>query len=67
MRHISYLRALFDESIERVTIRQIHLSNHDLFSTEHVKVDLLPYDDKRYVLNDKLSTLAYGHYTIQKI
>ena len=67
MRHISYLRALFDESIERVTIRQIRSFNHDLFSMEQVKVGLSPYDDKRYVLNDKLSTLAYGHYTIQKI
>ena len=67
MRHISYLQALFEESIERVTIRQIRSSNHDLFSTEQVKVGLSPYDDKRYVLNDKLSTLAYGHYTISKI
>ena len=53
MRHISYLRALFDESIEQVTIRQIRSSNHDLFSMEQVKVGLSPYDDKRYVLNDK--------------
>jgi hypothetical protein len=28
----------------------------------YLKTGLSPYDDKRYVLNDKVSTLAYGHY-----
>ena len=30
------------------------------------KLSLSPYDDKRYVLDDGVTTLAYGHYRTRK-
>lgn len=35
---------------------------HKMCTIEQSKTSLSPYDDKRYVLPDKIETLAYGHY-----
>ena len=64
MRHAAYLRALFDEQLEQVTMRQIRSSDRDVFSVEFVKIGLSPYGDKRYVLDDRVSTLAFDHHRI---
>ena len=34
---------------------------HEMYTMSTTKVSLTPYDDKRYVLNDGVNTLAYGH------
>ena len=59
--HKSYVQTLFDERIEYVTMRQIRSHNHDVFTSEMNKIGLSPYDDKRYVLADRVSTFAFGH------
>ena len=66
LRHALYARALMDECTESSTMRQIRSFNHEVYTTEMVKVSLSPYDDKRYVLNDRVSTLAHGHYKIRE-
>ena len=38
--------------------------NHLIYTYNVNKVSLSPLDDKRYVLQDKVNTLAYGHYKI---
>lgn len=35
---------------------------HQVSTVEQVKKSLSRYDDKRYILNDGISTRAYGHY-----
>jgi len=37
---------------------------HHLFTTHSVKKGLSCYDDKRYILDDNINTLAYGHYSL---
>ena len=44
----------------------IRSENHRLYTREIVKQSLSPYDDKRYVLQDERTTLAYGHYRIHE-
>ena len=39
--------------------------NHELFVSEAHKIGLNPFDDKRYILEDGISTLAYGHYKLR--
>ena len=39
--------------------------DHDIFSEEVNKIALSALDDKRYILNDGIHTLAWGHYKIK--
>jgi len=62
----NYKDALFNEENVYRTMNNIRSINHDLYCQEINKLALSSYDDKRYVLNDKINTLAYGHYSILK-
>ncbi len=61
MRHEQFKEALFEEKRSSVILNRIGSKNHDLFTMEITKLGLSCYEDKRYVLNDKITTLAYGH------
>ena len=55
MRHNDYKRynrALFVEKSEIVTMDMITSSNQDIKTCTIIKVGPLPYDDKRFVMND---------------
>ena len=43
------------------TFRTFKSTNHVLNTVEMTKVCLSAYDDKRYILDDGIKTLAYGH------
>ena len=45
-------------------MNQIRSERHEIYSIKLNKIGLSPYDDKRYILNDGMNTLAYGHYKI---
>ena len=66
IRHEQYFQALFGEqrSIARMTC--IRSYKHEVMTVNIKKVGLSPYDDKRYVLADKVTTLAHGHCSITK-
>jgi hypothetical protein len=57
-----YRDALFNETQSFATMRFIRSFNHKLYSVVATKKALVPYDDKRFVLNDKVTTRAYGHF-----
>jgi hypothetical protein len=59
--HRAYLDALYHEHSTTATMQQIRSINHQLYTISIVKTALSPYDDKRYVLPDKITTLAHGH------
>ena len=61
LRHAMYKDALFQEMVTQATMRVIRSLNHQLYSMVCNKKALSPYDDKRYVLNDKFTTRAHGH------
>ena len=62
LRHAMYKDTLFNEAVTQATMRAIRSVNHELYSVVCNKRALSPYDDKRYVLDDKFSTRAHGHY-----
>jgi hypothetical protein len=62
LRHQQYITTLFNEQSSTVTMQRISSAKHDVYTVELTKIGLSPYDDKRYVLSDKISTLAHGHF-----
>jgi len=48
------------------SFNMIRSYNHQLMSVNLKKTSLCCYDDKRYVLDDNIHTLAHGHHKISK-
>ena len=61
LRHDMYLRTLLNKTIEHAKYRLFRSRAHKIETVEFSKVALCAYDDKRYVLDDGIATLAYGH------
>lgn len=67
--HDSYKYCLKRNEVQRldenpmVTFRS---KNHEIFTLSQNKISLSCYDDKRYILNDGVTSFAYGHYKINK-
>lgn len=66
LRHEQYLRTIKDKTISRAKFQTIRSRNHKLRTVLNDKICLTAYDDKRYIDNSGVSTLAYGHYKISK-
>ena len=62
LRHVMYKNCLLEEYSMRSTMNVIRSRNQKLYSQTICKTSLSPYDDKRYVLEDGVSTRAHGHY-----
>ena len=52
---------LFNEKIIRHKMKRIQSKKHKLGTYEIDKISLSCFDNKRYVLDDKICTLAYFH------
>ena len=65
--HRDYKEALFQKESQTHSMTQIRSFGHQLYTVKMNKTSLSPYDDKRYILNDGFTTLAYGHYKIPKL
>ena len=61
LRHAMYKDVLFQEMVTQATMRVIRSLSHQIYSMVCNKKALSPFDDKRYVLDDKFSTRAHGH------
>ena len=59
-----YRETLFEEERSTVTMNLIRASKHVVTTNKVRKVGLSPFDDKKYVLDDKVTTLAHWHYAI---
>ena len=57
---------LFNKKIMRHKMRRIQAKNHKLGTYEINKIPLSCFDDKRFVLNDGIHTLAYFHKDLKK-
>ena len=62
LRHAMYVECLRSGKTTRELVRSIRSYNHQIFSTVHQKIALSSFDDKRFVLSDKVTTRAHGHY-----
>ena len=57
---------MFNKKIMRHKMSRIQAKNHKLETYEINKVSLSCFDDKRFVLNDGIHTLAYFHKDLKK-
>ena len=63
--HAQYVECLFDQLRTTANFNIIRSYTYLVFSEHVTKVALLPFDDKRYVLDDSVTTLAHGHSDIK--
>ena len=62
----NYLQCLRENSTEFRKMTVIRSKSHELYTMSMNKVTLNAFDDKRYVCEDGISTLAWGHYKISR-
>jgi hypothetical protein len=65
IRHDNYNTCLFGKKQRKSSISQIRSNGHEIYSIKLNKIALSPYDNKRFILADGVSTLAHGHYKIK--
>jgi hypothetical protein len=63
--HADYKTSLLSRKVQRADMYTIRSFKHEIFTIKQKKVTLSPFDDKRYIQNDEIKTLAYGHYKIK--
>ena len=61
LRHDEFCDVLFDEKVIRHNMKRIQAKKHRLGTYDICKVSLSCFDDKRYVLDDGVKSLVYGH------
>ena len=66
IKHEDYKNTLLNNKQIYHKMKTIRSDAHQLGSYELNKVSLSCFDDKRYILNDGISSYAYGHYKIKK-
>ena len=58
----NYLDCLQNNAIMHHKMKTIRSEYHQISSYQINKVSLSCHDDKRYILDDGITSLAYGHY-----
>ena len=56
-----YKECLFNTSTRVDSVVRIGSVDHNFYTIQTNKISLSLFDDKRYVLDDKIQMLAYGH------
>ena len=64
--HLDYLSVLQNKTIQNHKMKTIRSDHHVVSSYEINKISLSCYDDKRYILDDGITSYAYGHVKINK-
>jgi hypothetical protein len=64
LKHEMYLKTLIDHECTFANFVNFRSRCHQIDTVNFRKICLSAYDDKRYVLEDGVSTLAYGHSSI---
>ena len=59
--HSHYLATLQNKTIQNHKMKTIRSDHHVVSSYEINKTSLSCYDDKRYILDDGITSYAYGH------
>ena len=61
------LKTMFNKQIMRHKMRRIQAKKHKIGTYEIDKISLSCFDDKRFVLDDGIHTLAYFHKVLKKV
>ena len=64
IKHEDYKKVLFENEQMQHTMKTIRSERHELGSYEINKISLSCFDDKRYILENGINSLSYGHYAI---
>jgi hypothetical protein len=64
--HDDYIDCLFNGSEQSRRMKVIRSYKHEVFTEEVNKIALSGDDDKRVVQDDRVHTLAHGHYMLKK-
>jgi hypothetical protein len=59
-----YLKCINENCIITKPQNSIRSKSHNVFSIIQNKIALSPFDDKRYILENNIDTLPWGHYSI---
>ena len=62
--HEDYKTCLFEQKEQRRQMNVLRSYNHTIYTETVNKVALSPFDDKLYILEDNINTLAWGHHKI---
>ena len=60
--HENYKEALFDQTVFRHGMNTLRSMNHQLYGLHVNKFSLSPFDSKRWIDDDGIHTLAFGHF-----
>eukprot|EP00116_Pleurobrachia_bachei_P015963 sb/3476225/ len=63
--HEDYIQTLLTRGTTMTKSRAIRTLNNELYSVDICKRGLSAFDDKKFILNDGISTLSYGHYKLK--
>ena len=66
IRNDEFMDVLFNKKVIRHIMKGIKSFGHRMYTYESNKTSLSAFDDKRYILDDGIHTLAYGHKDIPK-
>ena len=61
LKHEQYRQCLFKQTQVMCSVNTIQSKNHQLYVINVQKCGLNAFDDKRYILDDGISTWAHGH------
>ena len=61
LKHGEYLDVLFGKKVARHKMQRIQSKLHNIGTYKLNKISLSCFDDKRFVLDDGINTLAYFH------
>jgi hypothetical protein len=56
-----YKNTLFNQQTYEHKTRSLRSNKHEMYLQEVTKSSLSPFDDKRYILNDGISTIPFGY------
>ena len=62
--HQDYIDCLFEERKFMHTMQTIRSFKHQLYTIKQNKVSLRHYDDNRYLMDDGVNSLPYGHFSL---
>ena len=64
LKHKEYVDVLFNKKVLRHKMKRISSEKYNIGSYLSNKISLSYYDDKRFILDDGINSLAYGHKNI---
>ena len=62
--HERFLSVLKNNSYRNIIQRTINAKKHTLYTLENTRIGISALDIKRHILNDGITTLAYGQWTL---